>query len=283
MKICVVGLGIIGGSICMALKRAGYTVDGTNRSCGPIEYALKNRIINNVADNLYEYDTVFIALPPKATAEYIDAHNFKEGSVVADICGVKEYIENAVYSKHRNFYYVGCHPMAGKEVSGIENACETLFDNASMIITSNSSTNKHALDVVRALTKDMGFKYTVECSAKTHDKKIAYTSQLAHIVSNAYVKDKEIEGCIGFTGGSFQDMTRIAGVDENVWASLYLFNSKCVIEKISALIRSLDDIKIAIERGDEENLIEILKNGRICFEEGKNYLKQSDIFVQKNK
>lgn len=283
MKICVVGLGIIGGSICRALKRVGHTVDGMNRSSKPIEYALKNKIIDNVADDISNYDVVFIALPPKITIEFINTHNFKSNGVVVDICGVKEFIEDEVYSKPRNFYYVGCHPMAGKEVSGIENSSETLFDKASMIITSNSSTNKQALDIVRMLTKDMGFKYTVECSAKTHDKKIAYTSQLAHIVSNAYVKDKEIEGCIGFTGGSFQDMTRIAGVDENVWASLYLLNSKCLVENISTLIDSLNEIKSSIESGNEENLQKILKEGRLCFEEGKNFLKQNDIFVQKNK
>ena len=120
--------------------------------------------------------------------------------------------------------------MAGKEVSGIENACADLFDSASMVITSDSRTDKKSLEVISALTEEMGFKYIVRCTAETHDRKIAYTSQLAHVVSNAYVKDNEINGCIGFTGGSFQDMTRIAGVDETVWSSLYLNNAENLSE-----------------------------------------------------
>lgn len=266
----------------MALKRAGHFVAGLNRSEKPLKYALENKIIDERAEN-FDYDVVFITLPPETTVNFINSQVFKDGSIVADICGVKKFIEDAVYSKPRNFKYVGCHPMAGKEVSGIENACEDLFDNANMVIVRSDKTDKSALDLIKKLTADMGFKYLVQCSVVTHDRKIAYTSQLAHIVSNAYVKNNELDGCLNFTGGSFQDMTRIAGVDEEVWADLYLKNADNLSEDIEILTNALTALKDAIESGDRQNLLRILRDGRERFENCKNFVTDTDIFVQKLK
>ncbi len=282
MKICVAGLGIIGGSLCMALKRAGYTVAGWNRSEKAVKYALENGIIDERAEN-FDYGVVFVALPPAAAIRFIDTQVFKEGCVVADICGVKGVVEDAVYSKPRTFNYVGCHPMAGKEVSGIENACVDLFDNANMVVTHSDRTERSSLELVRNLTAEMGFKYLVECSAETHDKKIAYTSQLAHIVSNAYVKNRETDGCLGFTGGSFQDMTRIAGVDEEVWSELYLENARNISDNIEALMSALSELKSAIDSGDRQQLIRLLQSGRQRFESCKNFVTDTDICVKKLK
>ena len=266
----------------MSLKRAGYTVAGWNRSEKPIKYALENNIIDDRAEN-FDYDVIFVALPPDATVSFINSQIFKDGCAVADICGVKKFIEDEVYSKPRNFNYVGCHPMAGKEVSGLENACSDLFDNANMVITRSDRTDKTSLDLIRKLTGDMGFKYIVECSAQTHDRKIAYTSQLAHIVSNAYVKNNEIDGCLGFTGGSFQDMTRIAGVDEKVWSALYLKNAQNLSENIKNLTDALTDLREAIESGDIQRLMRILYDGRTRYENCKNFVTDTDIFVRKLK
>lgn len=270
MKICVAGLGIIGGSLCMALKRAGYTVAGWNRSQKPLQYALNNGIIDEAAESFLSYDLVFVALPPQATLDFICGNNFKDGAVVSDICGVKKFIEEEVYSSPRNFRYIGCHPMAGKEVSGITAACENLFDGASMILIKCEKSDIYAYELIKSLSKAMGFGRIIECSADVHDRKIAYTSQLAHIVSNAYVKDKEIDSCLGFTGGSFQDMTRIAGVDEEVWSALYLKNSENVSRKIGALISSLTEIKQAIDGGDEQELKSVLRTGRVLYENHKS-------------
>lgn len=249
MKICVAGLGLIGGSICMALKRAGYEVDGYNRSRAPLEYALKNKIIDGEVAKFSLYDAAFVALPPRAALKFILETPFKEGAVVADICGVKKYLEDGVYNSGKNIRYVGTHPMAGKEVSGVENACADLFDGASMVITRGICTDERAFGLISTLTKDMGFARIVECSAELHDKKIAYTSQLAHVVSNCYVNDTEIDGCLGFTGGSFQDMTRIAGVDEGVWSELYLLNGGNLLEKTRTLYNSLGKFIAALESG----------------------------------
>ncbi len=283
MKICVAGLGIIGGSLCLSLKRAGYAVDGYDRSAYPREYALNNGYIDGAVTDFSSYDVAFVALPPQATVEFIENTPFKDGAVVADICGVKKPIEAAICRKYRNFSYVGCHPMAGREVSGIEAARAYLFDNASMVITVNETTNAAALDLIRNLTREMGFGRIVECSAEIHDRKIAYTSQLAHIVSNAYVKDWDIDCCVGFTGGSFQDMTRIAGVDESMWAALYLENAANISEKITALINSLAEIRDAIDGGKKDELEEILKKGRVLFENCKKISGNDDISVKKLK
>ncbi len=273
MKICVAGLGLIGGSMCMALKRAGYKVDGYNRSAEPLGYALKNGIIDNVATSFESYDVVFVALPPKPTVGFIIGTDFKEGAIVADICGVKKYIEDAVYAAKLDIKYVGTHPMAGKEVSGVENACADLFDKASMVVTRGICADERAISTIKELVKDMGFARIVECSAELHDKKIAYTSQLAHVVSNCYVNDPEIDGCLGFTGGSFQDMTRIAGVDENIWSELYLLNGDNLLEKAETLYKSLGGfiaaLKEAKESGNAEAVRKNLTVGATAYRNGK--------------
>ena len=280
MRICVAGLGLIGGSMCMALKRADYTVYGYNRSEEALNYALENRIIDYMTDSFDDFDVVFIALPPRATLHFINSNTFKNGAIVCDICGVKKYIEDGVYARPRNFFYVGTHPMAGKEVSGIKNASADLFDKASMIITIGLRTRLDAVEVVEELVKDMGFARIVECSAETHDKKIGYTSQLAHVVSNAYVKGSDMEGCLSFTGGSFQDMTRIAGVDERVWSELYINNSRNLSADIDEIIKSLLEIKFAVQSGNKFDLERILKRGRELFESGKNSDPQSGVVIK---
>ena len=265
-KIAVVGLGIIGGSICASLTSAGYQVDGFGRSRASVDYALKAGYIQNEGKNLADYDVVFIAVPPYATMEYLKNATFKDGALVSDICGVKEIVEKAVYEKERNYRYVGIHPMAGKETSGIASASPTLFQNANLIITHAKQTNIEDVAEMKVYAKAMGFGKIVECSAKEHDKKIALTSQLAHIVSNAYVKSPQVKGYEGFTGGSFQDMTRIAGVDENVWTPLYACNRENIIEELGCLIENLSVYLEALKSQDDKKLSDTLKEGRLIRE-----------------
>lgn len=265
-KIAVIGMGIIGGSICGALTAAGYEVDGFSRSENSVAYAIKAGYIRKRGERLSDYDVVFIAVPPQATLDYLDNGEFKDGALVCDICGVKEEVEKRVYAKQRNYRYVGLHPMAGKETSGIASATPTLFRNANLIITHAPQTK--AADVLEAkeYAAAMGFGKIVECTAKEHDAKIALTSQLAHLVSNAYVKSPQVRNCDGFTGGSFQDMTRIAGVDENMWIKLYMYNKLHIVEELDGLIKTLASYREAIQAEDEDRLREELKNGRLIRE-----------------
>ena len=261
MKIMIAGLGLIGGLMAKSLNRAGFSVDDFDRE-EVVEFALKENIIKDKAKDYSIYDVVFIALPPDATMDFIDNNNFKDGAIVADICGVKKVVENVVYKKSRNFRYVGCHPMAGKEVSGIQNSTEKLFDKANMIIVETENTDLKAVKTLEDIFSQMGFKLIKKCSSDHHDTKIAYTSQLAHIVSNAYVKSPSAKDYVGFTGGSFQDMTRIAGVDEDVWTRLYMLNREKISKELSILILNLSQYLVAFESNDEEGLKKLLKEGR---------------------
>ena len=261
-KIAVIGMGIIGGSIAGALTKAGYAVDGLSRSLPSVEYAVRAGYIRKQVDDIANYDVVFIAVPPKATLDYLQNATFKEGALVTDICGVKEILEKAVYEKPRNYRYVGIHPMAGKETSGISSASPDLFKNANLIITHAPQTRLTDVAEIKEYAKAMGFGKIVECTAAKHDKKIALTSQLAHIVSNAYVKSDEVVGCDGFTGGSFQDMTRIAGVDETVWTPLYASNRENIVKELDGLIKHLSAYRDALLKKDDEALSSLLKEGR---------------------
>ena len=265
-KIAVVGLGIIGGSICGALTKAGYEVHGFGRSKASVDYALNAGYIQAEGERLADYDVVFIAVPPSATIEYLQNAQFKDGALVTDICGVKEAPERAVYAQKRNYRYVGLHPMAGKETSGIASASPSLFHNANLIITIAPQTQAEDIAELKEYAVAMGFGKIVECTAAEHDKKIALTSQLAHIVSNAYVKSSEVRGCDGFTGGSFQDMTRIAGVDEQVWTPLYAHNRKNIVRELNALIENLSTYRDALVQEDDQKLSEILREGRLIRE-----------------
>lgn len=265
-KIAVIGMGIIGGSICGALTKAGYTVDGFGRSEASINYALKVGYIRAKGENIADYDVVFIAVPPRATIEYLQNAKFKDGALVTDICGVKESVEKAVYEKPRNYRYVGIHPMAGKETSGIASASPTLFVNANLVITHAEQTREEDVAEIKEYARAMQFGKIVECTAAEHDKKIALTSQLAHIVSNAYVKSPQVRRCDGFTGGSFQDMTRIAGVDEQVWTPLYAHNRENIVNELNGLIDNLSAYRDALVDCDDERLSRILKEGRLIRE-----------------
>ena len=269
-KIAVVGLGIIGGSICGALTKAGYQVDGFGRSLSSVTFALQAGYIQAKGENLCDYDVVFIAVPPKATIDYLENAQFKDGALVADICGVKDIVEKTVYAKPRNYRYIGLHPMAGKETSGIASALPELFVNANLIITRATQTREEDVAEVKEYAKAMRFGKIIECSAEEHDKKIALTSQLAHIVSNAYVKSPQVKGCEGFTGGSFQDMTRIAGVDESVWTPLYAYNRQNIVNELDLLIKNLSAYRDALVNNDDEKLSQTLKEGRLIREKIKN-------------
>lgn len=265
-KIAVIGLGIIGGSICASLTKAGYVIDGVDLDKNTMQIARKKGFINGFAEDISKYDVVLIATPPQATINLLNETVFKNDAIVSDICGIKSLIEREVYAKPRNYRYVGLHPMAGKETSGIHSASSELFNGANVVITHSEQTNAEALQEIKALVTAMRFGRIVECTAEEHDRKIALTSQLAHIVSNAYVKSPQVTNCKGFTGGSFQDMTRIAGVDEGIWTELYMGNRAFVLDELEGLIDQLSVYRDALKKEDGEKLSATLKEGRLIRE-----------------
>ena len=262
MRIAVAGLGIMGASVARALKaNTGYTVDGWNRNPGVTGYAVDKGYIDGAVSDFAEYDVVFVALPPEAAMEFLETREFKDNAVVADLCGVKHPVEKAVYAQKRNYRYVGTHPMAGKEKGGIKNSDERLFKGANVILTRCRHTDEEALNLVANLYRKMGCGRLLLCPADYHDAKIAYTSQLAHIVSSAYLKSDTAEGCEGFTGGSFQDMTRVGGVDEEMWTQLYFLNADNLAGELETLISNLGEYLTALKDGDEKKMQELLRAG----------------------
>ncbi len=260
MRIFVYGLGIIGASVAASLKRAGHFVIGRNRSSSAVRFALEHGYIDESADTYLDADVVILALPPRVAMRELGQGNFPSGAIISDICGVKSpLLEQA---RKRGLNYVGMHPMAGKETTGIASADPALFCGKNLIVVREGDTDLAAAEKIVSLGRDMGFSRIVECTAAEHDRMIALTSQLAHIVSNGYIKTEDAPACLGFTGGSFQDMTRIASLDEEVWTELFFLNKANLEGEISRLISKLSEYLAALTAGDEDGMRALLSEGK---------------------
>ena len=262
MKIVVYGMGIIGASFAAALRRAGHTVFGRNRGEEALSYALGHGMIDAAVQDYAGADAVILALPPRVTMRELDEGDFPDGCIVTDVCGVKTAPENVVRSRPRAYRYVGMHPMAGKETSGVRSASASLFSGANFILTSYAGTDQAALESVRSLAADVGAGRILVCSARQHDRMIALTSQLAHVVANAYVTSPLAAECKGFTGGSFQDMSRVAPVDEKMWAELFCLNSAFLVSELDRLIGRLGAFRDAVSSGEEEEICALMREGK---------------------
>lgn len=274
MKILIVGLGLIGGSLCKAIKEnTKHYVIGLDSSQNVIDMALEKNVIDEQADdkNISLCDFIIVCLHPESAEKYMleNAENFKKGAVLTDVCGIKNAFVQKVTDKSEKFgvHFVSTHPMAGKEHSGFEYSDGKIFKNANFIVTPVENTDKASQDKVIEFAKSLGFGKIVITSPYEHDKTIAYTSQLAHVVSSAYVKSPAMQKEMGFSGGSFQDMTRIATMNEKMWSSLFMLNKECLINEIDTLIKNLSEYKNAIENEDTDKLSELIKEGRELKEE----------------
>lgn len=269
MNIGIVGLGLIGGSMAKALKkRTEHTVFGADKVESVL---LKARVLDAIdgemtAENIGEMDMVLIALYPAAAIEFVEenAARFKKGAVVMDLCGVKEIVCEPIrkMAAANGFIYIGGHPMAGKEFSGFTYSTEVLFDGASMILVPFSGTPIELVQDVKNLFLQIGFTYIQISTPEEHDRMIAFTSQLAHVVSGAYIKSPTALYHIGFSAGSYKDMTRVAKLNEEMWTELFMANPKYLCEEIDTLIENLRDYRDAIAAGDRERVYDLLKEGR---------------------
>ena len=272
MTIAVVGMGLIGGSLCRAFKHyTPHRVLGATRNQKTVAFALSVDAIDAPMTDLSEPDVVFVALPPETTIEYLRDHvaDFRPGTIVADICGVKQPIIDAVdqlYYDHR-VRYVGTHPMAGKEVAGFANSDVDLYKNASYIITPTALTDLAAIETLRELAGAIGFTRIEITDPLRHDTIISYTSQLAHVVSSAYIKSPTAALTLGFTAGSFQDMTRVAKLDPDMWTTLFALNRGPLLGEIDTLLANLTVFRDALAAGDLEQVRALLDRGRQLREE----------------
>ena len=269
MNIGVVGLGLIGGSMAKTIKaKTAHAVFGFDNSDAVQNAALQQGAIDGVLDeaSLSKCDLVIVALYPKAAVEYVlsRARFIGPETVVVDCCGVKRHVCDSLRAaaKQSGFVFVGGHPMAGTERWGFESARENLFEGASMIVAPEQTTPDWAMQRIRDVFLGMGFSRIQLCTPKEHDLIIAYTSQLAHVVSCSYIADASAKRAVGFSAGSFRDMTRVAYLNETMWAELFIENADFLTNEVDAMIGRLKSYSDALKAGDKERLEGLLKNSR---------------------
>lgn len=267
MTVGVVGLGLIGGSVVKSVRE--YTqsiIFGTDLDGITLEKAISEGTLDGklTTDNMSNCDIVMVAIPPLATKRWIEENAPSlGGTTLVDLCGVKRFICDAArpLAEKHGFCFVGGHPMAGKEVSGYENASADLFKNASMILTPQDVSDEKVAwlsDFFRSL----GFGRVTISTPEEHDSIISYTSQLAHIASNAYIKSPSAQKQMGFSAGSYKDLTRVAKLDAKLWTELFACNRDYVTEELRVLIANLNEYLAALETNDDKLLQELLQKGR---------------------
>ena len=268
MNILVIGMGLIGGSICKALKKYTYhTVTGCDRNKDIEIQALREAAVDKTFDGSFDgYDVAVIALFPEAAEKFFaeNAAKMDKKTLVTDVCGIKgEFSRRMKETAEQNgLRYLGIHPMAGKEFGGYYNSTAELFVRANFIIAPFEDSSDDDTKLLRELALEIGAGKIVETSPDNHDKMIAYTSQLAHIVSSAYVKSPELGLECGFSGGSFQDMTRIATMNEKMWTDLFMQNRENLIFELDTLIENLKKYNESLKNNDSEKLSELIAEGR---------------------
>ena len=273
MTVGICGLGLIGGSMAKAYKQAGHTVLGYDKDTATLGYASLADIIDGelTEETIPSCHLIFVALYPQAAIKYLEeiAPIISKDTTVIDLCGTKKQICDRGFSlaKEYHFTFVGGHPMAGMQYSGIKYAKATLFKNAPMVLVPPVCDDIAFLNDLKQILAPAGFGRISVTDAESHDKMIAFTSQLAHVVSNAYVKSETAKGHKGFSAGSYKDMTRVAWLNENMWTELFLENKEPLLFEIDTIIKSLSEYRNAIEADDSATLRALLRDGRIAKEE----------------
>ena len=255
MTVGIRGMGLIGGSFEKAFFRAGHEVLNLKEAS---------------AADISRCGLVIVCLPPLMVAPWIVEHagDFAPGTLITDAAGVKGVVCDALAGAARDaaWTYVGGHPMAGKERSGYANATPDLFAGASMIFTPYAWTAADAVERLKSIFSEIGFARFVVTDPARHDEMIAYTSQLAHVVSSAYIRDELAKSQRGFSAGSFQDMTRVATVDPDIWTDLFLSNRKSLDAVLTRLVERLSVYRDAIRAADGGKLKMLLAEGRAAKE-----------------
>ena len=279
MKIGIAGLGLIGGSIAKAYREyakkneASLEILAFDKLQSIVDFAILDGTLDGLLDesNIGECDLIFVALYPVASAEYLTrvSHLIKKSAFVVDLCGTKREICKVGFALAEKYGYtfVGGHPMVGTHHSGYKYSKSTMFKGAPMVIVPPKFDDIAFFDKIKKLLDPTGFGKYSFTTAEEHDRMIAFTSQLAHVVSNAYVKSPTAKKHKGFSAGSYKDMTRVAWLNETMWTELFFENKEHLICEIDTIIGSLTEYRDALETGDRNKMREILRDGRIAKEE----------------
>ena len=259
MTVGVVGLGLSGGSFAKADHAAGERVLAWNRTRSVLDFAMLSGDVDGELseENIADCDLILVTLYPAAAIEYLEHMGPFIGPkpLVIDCCGTKRVVCEAVFplAEKHGFTYVGGHPMAGTQFSGYKYARANLYEGAPMVLVPPRA---------KALLAPAGFGHISVTTAENHDAMIAFTSQLAHVVSNAYVKSPTAGLHIGFSAGSYKDMTRVAWLNPGMWAELFLENKDYLIDELDWLIGSLNEYRAAMVADDRERLVRLLEDGK---------------------
>lgn len=267
-NVAIVGLGLIGGTYAKAIKKhLNCRIFASDLDDDVISRAVKEKTIDfKLSQNsLKECDIVIISLYPRATINFVkeNYNNFKAGAVIVDTAGVKSGIctELSLECSKKGLYFIGCHPMAGMEKSGYDNSFADMFKGASVVICSDEHTDTANVALITEFYKAIGFGGVAYASPKRHDEIIAFTSQLAHVVSSAYIQSPESANQDKFSGGSYKDMTRVAKLNAVMWTELFMENSTALSNELGGIIERLTEYKSMIDSGNAENLKKMLEKG----------------------
>ena len=266
-KILIVGLGLIGGSYAKALTKKGYRVSAITRSVSTIQYALEHGIITEGttridAELIGSADIVVFALYPKVLMQWLEQNqrHLKPGAVLTDVTGVKCCVVYDIQNMLRSdVEFVGAHPMAGREVYGIENSDETIFKNANYIVTPTEKNTEEAIGLCEALGWELGFARVSRLSPEKHDDMIGFLSQLTHCIAIALMNCNDTPGMEAYTGDSFRDLTRIARINDQMWSELFMCNRQQLLQHMDAFSESFASLREMLETGDVEGMRESMR------------------------
>jgi len=268
MNIGVVGIGLIGGSYAKALRKYPYKVFGIDKSQETLDYALKHNIIDigtsDPSEILKDLDVVFLCLYPNDAVKFIrdNINYFKRDAIISDVVGVKRFmIDSLDVYFNDDVDFVFAHPIAGRETIGIKYSNEAIFHNANFVITPTKHNKDESINLIITLARQMGFKNVSLISDVQHDEIISFTSQLTHVIALSLVNsDEEKYDTSMFIGDSYKDLTRIAMINDTLWAELFLKNKDFLLKQINKFEDQMDILKAAIKDKDIEKIQELMKS-----------------------
>ena len=266
-KILIVGLGLIGGSYAEGFTKKGYFVGAITRSQKSIDYALNKGIISEgttevTKEFVSKYDLVIFALYPEQFTNWIEKYQdcFKSGIVISDVTGVKCEIVYKIQSVLRkDVEFVPAHPMAGREVSGVENATSTIFNGSNYIVTPTSDNTKEAIEFVASIGEVLGFRKVSYLTPQEHDEMIGFLSQLTHCIAVSLMVCKESKHLVDFTGDSFRDLTRIAKINEKMWTELFIMNKHELLSQMDLFLGQFRRLRDALAQDDQETMQHMMR------------------------
>lgn len=266
-NILIVGLGLMGGSYAIALKQKGYRVSCITRTRSSIDYALENGIIDYGTTEVDpalvgEADLVVFSLYPHVFLEWIEQYQqyFKSGAILTDVTGVKTSVVYRVQAILRpDVEFVAAHPMAGREVYGVQNSTGVKVDEANFIVTPTDKNTPEAIALIKALGEELGYARISELTPEDHDEIVAFVSQLAHCLAVVLMTCNDLEHLEDYTGNSFRDLTRIAHINETMWSELFLMNRDALLRQMDLFSAQFDRLREALATGDAEAMKDMMR------------------------